>query len=396
MNDKKFLLILWRKSRLFGFLLLTAISLCGTGCSSGPVLYKPDFDDVLAPNENLMRPHTRVYQVIDERKVEPHFAGEVKSGLMNTRVPYRLTLPVSEFVRRMVDGLIDSTAEQVEFTPITIHIDQFEVYEKTHALTEYGYFDCRLRFIFPITADSFAVARLASRKSIQKTDVTGSLKNLINEGMRECTTEFIENYYDPCEKYLISRSDSSKQANFQAVQEQIAGTESSPSPAPFSKAPAANVEASTHANLGISYYKGGKVKRGITVSYNLYRQKKHSQLQPGVGYALTQYKIINRDNFLAGQFLNFGAWIGGRYYFSESGRGFYIEGNIKIAAGSENIDSGLNNDERFFVGPILEEKLGINIMNIFNIETGFFQLKLAGSRLLPDDTGYNLGIRFGL
>lgn len=397
MNEIKSVSYFVWKSKAIRLLLLLLLFFSIPGCGGSRVLYKPDFSKMPIANENLKRGHTRVYQVIDERDVEPHFAGIAQTGLINRKVPYELDIPVSEFVGQAVSQMIDSAGAQPEVTPITIHIEIFEVYEKTHAFSEFGYFDCRLRFVFPITADSFAVARISSNTSVKAADVTASLKNLINDGIAECTRKFIQSYYDRCEKHRIVLADPSSTDNYAAVHAQLEETETSAASAPSNQeSPPQLRQNLSYASIGVSYYEGNKVESGIDISYDLYRRRAKSQFHSGLGYALTVFKVTNMDDWLEGQFVNFGIWIGGRYYFSETTRGFYLEGNLKIGGGTESLDYGYEKKEKFFLGPIIEEKIGLNLFNVLYMHMGLFQVKLFGSKLLPEDTGYSLGLRFGL
>jgi len=377
----------------FFFFILT-ISFYLSNCGSNQVLLRYDPDNPFLEDKVLKRDRVRVVLVSDNRSVEPEYAGTAQTGMFNKKVPYLLDEPISEFVTKSVNELL-VTADTTDFIlPIGIQINQFQVSEKTYAISEYGYFDCQMNFYFPVTQDSFAIARISDQQSVKRSDVTSSLKNLIYTGIFNCTRQFVEEYYDNSPKYYISTKDTLQLADIKSIyRRSFASQKQDTTKQSTYQSP--NI---TRSYLKFGILRGDKIKTGYQVAYNLYRYKRTSNLHFGVGYTANYFDLANRWDYgsLEGKFMNFGLQFLARYFLTPNQKGVYLAGALFLTGGFEKIDYGYDEKENFFYGPVFTERIGLNIENRILLEAGLFQLKLFGSKLLPSDTGYKFSLGIGL
>ena len=380
--------------KLTFFFFMITISFYLSNCGSNRVILRYNPDDPVLENKELKRENARVVLVSDNRPVEPEYAGTAQTGMFNKKVPYLLDEPVSKFITESINELLATADTTDSILPIGIQINQFQVSEKTFAISEYGYFDCQMNFYFPVTRDSFAIARISDHQSVKRSDVTGSLKNLIYTGIFNCTKQFVEEFYDSSPKYFISTRDTLLFADIKSIYARsFADQKEDTTNQIVYQSPYV-----TKSYLKFGILRGDKIKTGYQVAYNLYRYKRTSNLHFGVGYTANYFDLANvRDYWLLeGKFINFGAQFLARYFLTPNRKGVYLAGAIFLTGGVEKINYGYDEEENFFYGPVFTERIGLNIENRILLEAGLFQLKLFGSKLLPSDMGYKLSIGIGL
>ena len=380
--------------KLTFFFFMITISFYLSNCGSNRVILRYNPDDPVLENKELKRENARVVLVSDNRPVEPEYAGTAQTGMFNKKVPYLLDEPVSKFITESINELLATADTTDSILPIGIQINQFQVSEKTFAISEYGYFDCQMNFYFPVTRDSFAIARISDHQSVKRSDVTGSLKNLIYTGIFNCTKQFVEEFYDSSPKYFISTRDTLQLADIKSIYARSFAVQKEDTTKQFVyQSPYV-----TKSYLKFGILRGDKIKTGYQVAYNLYRFKRTSNLHFGVGYTANYFDLANvRDYWLLeGKFINFGAQFLARYFLTPNRKGVYLAGAIFLTGGVEKINYGYDEEENFFYGPVFTERIGLNIENRILLEAGLFQLKLFGSKLLPSDMGYKLSIGIGL
>ena len=380
--------------KLTFFFFMITISFYLSNCGSNRVILRYNPDDPVLQNKVLKRENARVVLVSDNRPVEPEYAGTAQTGMFNKKVPYLLDEPVSKFITESINELLATADTTDSILPIGIQINQFQVSEKTFAISEYGYFDCQMNFYFPVTRDSFAIARISDHQSVKRSDVTGSLKNLIYTGIFNCTKQFVEEFYDSSPKYFISTRDTLQLADIKSIYARSFAVQKEDT----TKQIVYQSPYVTKSYLKFGILRGDKIKTGYQVAYNLYRYKRTSNLHFGVGYTANYFDLANvRDYWLLeGKFINFGAQFLTRYFLTPNGKGVYLAGAIFLTGGVEKINYGYDEEENFFYGPVFTERIGLNIENRILLEAGLFQLKLFGSKLLPSDMGYKLSIGIGL
>jgi len=259
-----------------------------------------------------------------------------------------------------------------------------------------------MNFYFPVTRDSFAIARISDQQSVKRSDVTGSLKNLIYTGIFNCTKQFVEEYYDNSPKYYISTKDTLQLTDIESIYTRSFASQkedtTDQSTYQSSDQPTYQSPYITRSYLKFGILKGDKIKTGYQLAYNLYRYKRTSNLHFGIGYTFNYFDLVNERDYpyLEGKFFNFGGQFLTRYFLTPNGKGVYLAGAIFLTGGSEKIDYGYEQEDNFFFGPVFTERIGLNIENRILLEVGLFQLRLFGSKLLPSDIGYKLSLGIGL
>lgn len=353
------------------------------GCSNS-VMIKPNYDaSVFKKNSISDSSNYKVIKVIDNRKTEQTLAGTAQVGMFNKTVPYYLNEPVSQFVQKAVNKIIHDEKSTKEFSSIDIAIDSFKVYEKTNLFSENGYFDCKLRFYFPIADDSLYSIITSSHQVSSRLDATGSLEELIYQGLVDCVQKFYMTYKDISPKNIL-KGEKSSELN-------IAGIRTIEVP------DTSKDDANSFTIFGAQYLKGDKIKNGFQFTYQLYSPFKNPQFEDGFGYSVSYFDILNTEDLLKGTFFCFNGRYSFRYYTASSLNGIYFSGGLRLTFGNEKIDYGFGNTKSsFFFGPNIEEIVGISISKKVFLEAGLFQILYAGSKLLPSDFGYLFGFYFKL
>ncbi|MFO7653987.1 MAG: hypothetical protein R6X25_09225 [Candidatus Krumholzibacteriia bacterium] len=174
------------------------------GCGARQVVVVPDYGNPHYVAPDLHRPQVGVVQAGDFRGNEPDRVGTAKVGVFNSEVPMRLTEPVSDFVARSFDTIVNAEPDGQELCPVTIRIEELSVGEHKGMFKEVGTAKCRLRFSFPVDPDSVRVVDVhATRTAGSMWDVTGSLEGILYESVADCMRQFIVDAYDPAPSRLV-------------------------------------------------------------------------------------------------------------------------------------------------------------------------------------------------
>jgi len=140
---------------------------------------------------------------------------------------------------------------------------------------------------------------------------------------------------------------------------------------------------------GIASLNGKNIKTGFQVSYLKYNMKPGRHLIHGFGYCLSYYKVRNVEGALGGLDLKYSPCL----YLSNKQRGIYLSGGLILSFGPETIKHNDLYDSHFFIGPTIEENIGISISDVILLEAGLFQQKHFGSKILLSDTGYQMSVK---
>lgn len=185
---------------------------CGVliGCGNSSVIITPDYSKFDIPFNDFKRDNVRIDKVIDKRNSPPNQIGFASVGMFNKDVPYILSVSASKFVETALDKLIVKETSEKTKIPITVFIDSFEVGEEITIFSgEVGYFNCNLRFAYPITKDSMVQTSSITKKSTSSfLDVTNSLEDLVYQGIIECAKDFVERKLDKEPNLYIEINDS--------------------------------------------------------------------------------------------------------------------------------------------------------------------------------------------
>lgn len=377
---------------IFLFVLCYISTVLLIGCSSAPIVITPNYNSPAFIKDTL-NTKIKIVKTIDNRPyISKYNAGAVQVGAFNTIVNYNLSEPVSNFVETALTKTLNIKNDNT-FVPVTVIIDNFLVSESTGAFSEKGYFDCSMRFRYPQSNDSIKTIKAAVKKSSSGMDVTNSLEGLIYSGMSDCAHQFALKFNESNNYFLTSsvKTDS-------ISKNLIPGTKTTISVGDTIH----KIEEDNASCFAFTYFSGDKITGGLQLAYHHYTAQKSSrQFQHGWGLSLSYYNIENRKDFLSGYFIGGGGRYGLKYFINPSRKGLYFGGAIRLTLGSEVVrveHYWASNKEitKFFIGPTLEETIGLSISEQVFIEAGCYQIKHFGSNLLPDDIGFNAGIGFAL
>lgn len=382
---------------LFVICCLMIAGVIGTGCGSSSVDLIPDYHNRTLATRDFRRDSVRFVNVVDKRANPGEQIGKAQVGLFNQVVPYNLKVPVAEFVRHVLDSLIAGPNVGERYMPITVVVDSFHVGERTSLFSEEGYFDCKMRFVFRAARDSIVQAGVISAQQSSGMDVTNSLEGLIYQGMVDCAKKFVEESFDKRRATMILASDSSAVApgvHPPGEAREILSVDTFPPPPEYAQAP--GPDSLSMSAISLHYLKGDKITTGIRGGYDVLRRKTDPKAYFGVGYTFTFFDVDNKQDFLTGTFFNFGARFQAQYRILEGRTSPYFAAGLGLAFGTEKISYGTREETSVFIGPAVEELIGISIQKKFSIEGGAFQLRYFGSKLLPSDAGFLVGITIGI
>ena len=369
---------------LQSFFGVTIISLIFAGCGSDKVLIAPKYESKLLKTQNRQELNAKVIKVNDNRGDTSTTIGTAQVGLFNKEVPYMLGESVADFVKKSVTKIL-SDDKDTAFLPLNIIINKFNVHEETGTFSEMGYFESELVFVYPVGKDSLiSVNTFCSEEESSGMDVTNGLEYLIYKGMSSCTDMFLNKYHNRKSNYITTTTNDTLFEVVPASSENIVVADTGHS---------VKYILNSENNLGASYNSGQNVKHGIQLFYQSY-DSLNNNLWGGFGYTFSFFSIENKAKYLEGSFINFNYRYSLRYFPIINRYGLYFSGALKISFGSEAIDYSSHKETNFFIGPIMEESIGISIFNKVYLEAGAYQLKFFGSDLLPDDVGYSVGILF--
>jgi hypothetical protein len=361
------------------------ISIIFVGCGTSNVTISPNYESELFKIENKPELSAEVIKVKDNRK-EPlgnTNIGIAQVGLFNKKVPYNIDEPVSEFVKKSITKMLSEQKDSL-FLPINIIINKFLIYEETGAFSESGNFESELVFIYPVSKDSFITINTFCSEQSSGLDVTDGLENLIYKGITTCTNKFLSGYTNNKSSYFVGNE---SESIFKTNPDTLLTLDSMDSNIVNQK------KHNSDSNIGVSYCSGENVKYGFQLLYQNY-DSLNSNLGGGFGYTFLYYQVENKTNYLEGSFVSFNYRFSLRYFVNHTKSGFYLMGGLKLSFGTENIDYGIEKQTSFFIGPTLEEAIGISINNRAMLEFGSYQLKFFGSDLLPYDIGFSVGLYF--
>jgi hypothetical protein len=362
------------------------------GCGGSSVLITPNYGNKILSERGLRRDSIKVIKAVDGRHTAPNAVGIAQVGLFNKKVPYLLNTNVNDFVARALDSLLVASPASTTFLPVTVSVDSFEVGEQTSLFSEEGYFRSKMRFAFPITSDSICHASISSFETTSGMDVTNSLEELMYTGIVKTARRFVTEVLDNRSAVLFVQSDQPEIAKeidslvsthiASAPQSAESQNEAATLPTPFSGG-------------AFSYYHGDKIRTGVRATYQTFKQGGTPKFMSGFGYSITYYNVENMTDLLRGNFIIFGGRYALRYSLSEGKTTPYLSAGGSLNFGTERIKYITKEETSFFFGPELVEGLGLSFNNKASIEVGAYQIALIGSKLLPSDIGFMLGLNIG-
>ncbi len=123
------------------------------GCGGSEVLMKPNYSSEIIASHRIADSNVRISKVIDRRKADSTTVGTGLVGMFEKTVPYRLTVPLSTFVRGVLDSLL-TPLSSTNIVPVIVYIDSFDVGVSESILTETGKVNVRMIFGIPVSPDS--------------------------------------------------------------------------------------------------------------------------------------------------------------------------------------------------------------------------------------------------
>lgn len=383
------------KTNILYLAAVLAVPIVVAGCGSASVAIDPNFHHEELRGKNLAREYVRIMKVTDGRSPAGPKIGDVHTGMMNKRTPYLLNGSLADIVKTMLDTLLALPGNRERIFPVMVSIDMFEVGENIGLFSEEGYFACNLRFSYPVTGDSLTHRSFFSQQTTSGMDVTNALEPLIYRGVADCAHQFVEEVVDRLDAPTLLLPDS---VSVLAVHDSLRAMavredeQRRVSEVPTGTGP----RKSRQEGAGFQYCQGAKIATGVRGSYLMLSQKEASPWLLGLGISITYLDIVNKQDMISGSFINFGGRLVARHLFSDAPTSAYIGGNLGLAGGTEQIKGGVSDEKNFFFGPTVEEVVGVSFGGALSLEFGAFQLAHFGSKALPSDIGFIVGISVGL
>lgn len=369
--------------------LLFALSF--TGCGGSEVLLHPNYSVKEITSKKISAPRVKISQVVDQRTSDNKTIGAANVGLFNKTVPYRVSVPLNEFIQHTYDTLFSMDEDSAAISVI-VYVDTFTVGEYTTLFGEYGRLEAKLFFGVRNHSDSIMYITTRFDESVKSgIDVTNMLEPLVYTGIADCGTQFakkaLEMNIQP-QRYQQGKTDSLVALPAGVQPQQIARH--------AIEATELQAKPKTYSDVGAMYSSGGKVKTGVRIFYNTLFQKDSSRNIFGFGYNIEVLDIDNtRDGFM-GTMITYGGNIVLRALFSEAPNTAYIGLQGTLSFGNETIDYGTKKESSFYFGPILRQTIGITLNKKVYFDIGVFEMLLLGSKLLPNDAGITAGISIGI
>jgi hypothetical protein len=373
----------------FGWILaiIACCSCAFIGCGGNDVLLKPNYSNKEIVTHRNIESGMRVAKVVDHRKSDDKTIGTARVGMFDKTVPYHISVPVREFVKTVYDSLFAGKKEKTVI-PVTAYIDTFTIREEYGLFVEKGIFQAKIIFSIPLIGDSLLFIATTTKKTVSSSvDVTNQLEPLIYQGIVDCGEQLTNDLRRHSQTMKAIVPDS---ASFFAMDDSIK------IPDHISKAISADDSMKNYSDIGFGYIGGSKVSNGFKLSYNSLKQKDGSLSMNGYGYNLEILKIVNNDAMINGTMVTFGGNFIWRRMFSPKPTSAYFGLQGTLTFGSESVDYGYEKRTSFFFGPIVRETLGISLSKKIYIEAGSFQIGLLGSKMLPSDIGFTIGMSAGL
>ena len=231
----------------------------------------PEYDNAHYRSDGLLRPAVEVVETIDARRSSPEQVGTAKVGMFNSKVPYLLSEPASEFITNSVNTMLGADPQTERICPVTVRIDALAAREKTGAFSENGTVDCQLRFSFPVSADSTSVTSVSAvSKDGSMFDVTSSLERLLYESVMICTKQFLVDSYDPAPSHLlVDRADAPSAADIGLRADRSLGVGRSPSSAKSSSLEDPTTNSWNRLGFLYHYFTGEEMRDAYSSGFGL-------------------------------------------------------------------------------------------------------------------------------
>jgi hypothetical protein len=168
------------------------------------------------------------------------------------------------------------------------------------------------------------------------------------------------------------------------------------SDSPSVKTPEIEPETEYSSDIGAMYSSGDKIKTGVRVFYNMLTQKENSRMTFGFGYNLEVLSIENKNDGFTGTMLTYGGNLLLRAMLTDAPVSPFVGLQGTLTFGNETIDYGYKKESSFYFGPYVRETIGVSFDKKVFLEAGVYQIKLFGSKMLPDDIGFCAGLAVGI
>lgn len=357
------------------------------GCGGNEVLLQPDYSKKEITTQRINNATIKVSKVVDNRTTEAQTIGTARVGMFNRTVPYRISIPMKDFVKNVYDSLF-LPVSQAPVIPIVVFIDTFEVKEEYSLFSEHGVMHAKMIFGLPVSQDSLLYMYTRSTETVSSgIDVTDLMEPLVYQGIVNCGLQLydtIRTIHNQFVSYGVDSIPTSPAVVRAPLPGQATGLGGK---IPPSKA---------YSDIGLSFMSGGKIKFGVTLSYNTLKQGDSTLAMHGTGYGIAIRNIRNLDEHVEGTGISFGGCFILRQLLSRQSTSPYIGLQGTLNFGNETIDYGTHKKSSFYFGPLLYESFGLCIDKKAYIEAGAYQILLIGSTMLPNDIGFGFSVSFGI
>ena len=114
---------------LWIFLTVFSCFIVLSGCGSSSVVLDPNYENKAIQTREFKRENIKIVNVVDNREDKSYEIGTAHTGMFNKKTPYVLKVSVEEFVGKILDSVMTTTATKDRYTPITVFVDTFQVGE---------------------------------------------------------------------------------------------------------------------------------------------------------------------------------------------------------------------------------------------------------------------------
>ena len=173
-----------RHNRIIIVFCLTAFFIAG--CENSVYLLKPDFTNAAFHPSDTLKPNCKIVTVIDERDSKPDEAGTAQVGPFEKDAIYKLSSPVTQFVKTAGSLIVGYNPNDSFFVPVTVLLRSFEVSEEQLRFSEAGNFTADMIFYYPVDTSSMVHVEAHSHKYQKGVEITDSLALLMYSGLRDC------------------------------------------------------------------------------------------------------------------------------------------------------------------------------------------------------------------
>ncbi len=357
------------------------------GCGGSELLIQPKYSNTIIKENKITTSSVKISSVIDRRNADAHTIGSAKVGMFNKTVPYKISIPLSDFVKTVIDSTIQRKDSSI--IPAVVYVDTFEVGEKYSLFSENGIMKTVMYWGVPVSPDSMMYITTRFDDIVSSgVDVTDQLEPLIYKGIVDCAKQCTDKLHSMNIQLYAASPDSLSSFVTQSAPADIA-KKAVEAVDPGSKPKIYN-------DIGVAYSEGDRITTGVRIFYNTLSQKDSSKMMYGFGYNLEVLKITNTSAGIEGSMITFGGNLMLRALLNDAKVSPYVGGSLTLTFGSESIDYGTHKESSFYFGPFVRESIGLSFNKKFYVEIGAFQVKLFGSKMLPDDVGFTAGVSFGI